>query len=258
MFKIFYQIPIPRFHDKRVVMTSSEELVDDLPPPSITICPIDKKSGMGFRDVLNIGPYQDFKGNLIPQMCEGKEGPEIIDCIEEKAINGSLAVKYLMKGFQEEKSVPEANFWTREFSHSSMGICSTIKPPFSLGTTFIKEAIWIGLNESYKFAMFFHDPDFFLINFIPSLPFNAIMLNASDGTMTQRMLVVQHHKLNVPHRQNYNNAPPTNSPKMCSGHATQTRPTNSPRVWNNPCQRGSDVGRDGTPRHPLICQSVKT
>ena len=226
----FCQIPIPRFHDKRVVMTSSEELVDDLPPPSITICPIDKKSGMGFKDVLNIGPYQDLKGNLIPQMCEGKEGPEIIDCIEEKAINGSLAVKYLMKGFQEEKSVPEANFWTREFSHSSMGICSTIKPPFSLGTTFIKEAIWIGLNESYKFALFFHDPDFFLINFIPSLPFNVIMLDASDGTMTQRMLVVQHHKLNVPHRQNYNNAPPTNSPKMCSGHATQTRPTNSPRV----------------------------
>ena len=62
-------------------MTSSEELADNLPPPSITICPIDKKSGMGFRDVFNIGPYQDLKGNLIPQMCEGKEGREIIDCI---------------------------------------------------------------------------------------------------------------------------------------------------------------------------------
>ena len=191
------QIHACRFQDKRVVTTSSEELAENLSPPAITICPLD--TGFGFADVLRIAPAQDLKGKLVPQMCEGKEGLEIIDCIEDRALSRSLAVEYLTKGVQEEKSVPEEKFWTQEFSHTSMGICSTIQPPFSLGATLMKEAIWMGLNASYKFAIFVHDPNFFLINYNPSLPLNCLQLDA-PGIMTQRMLVVQHNNINVPHR----------------------------------------------------------
>ena len=132
-------------------------------------------------------------------MCKGKEGQGIIDCIEDRALNGSLAVKYLTKGVQKDKSVPEEKFWRKEFSHTSMGICSTLQPPFSLGTTLIKEAIWIGLNVSYQFAISIHDPKFSLTNYNPSLPLNWLMLDA-PGVMIQRMRVVQHNNINVPHR----------------------------------------------------------
>ena len=186
-----------RFQDKRVVTTSSEELAEDLSPPAITICPLED-TWFGFKEVLQIAPAQDLKGKLIPQMCDGKEGPEIIDCIEDRALNLTIALKYLTKGVQKDKSVPEEHFWTKEFSHTSLGICSTVKPPFSLGTT-LMEAIWIGLNESYNFAIFVHDPNFFLINYNPSLPLNCLQLHA-PGMMTQRMLVVQHNNINVPHR----------------------------------------------------------
>ena len=141
-------------------------------------------------------------------MCAGKEGPEIIDCIEDRALNRTLAVEYLTKGVQEDKSLPEENLWTKEFSHTLMGICSTIQPPFLLGTTFMKGAIWIGFNESYKFAICVHDPNFFLINYNPSLPLNFFQLDA-PGIMTQRMRVVQHNNINVPHLS------PTNEPSGC-------------------------------------------
>ena len=85
-----------------------------------------------------------------------------------------------------------------------MGICSTIQPPFLLGATLMKEAIWMGLNVSYKFVIFVHDPNFFLINYNPSLPLNCLLLDA-PGIMAQRMLVVQHNNINVPHRFNTSN-----------------------------------------------------
>ena len=182
-----------------MVTTSSEELAENLSPPAITICPLDNATGFGFPDVLRIAPVQDLKGNLVPQMCEGKEGLEIIDCIEDRALNRSLAVEYLTKGVQEMKSLPEEKFWAEELSYTSLGICSTVQPPFLLGTTLMKEAIWIGLNESYKFVIFVHDPNFFLINYNPSLPLNCLLLDA-PGIMAQRMLVVQHNNINVPHR----------------------------------------------------------
>ena len=186
-----------------MVTTSSEELAKDLPAPALTICPLDNNTWLGFQNLLQIAPAQDLKGKLIPQMCAGKEGPEIIDCIEDGALNRTLAVEYLTKGFQKEKYLPEEKFWTKEFSHTLMGICYTIQPPFSLGTTLIQEAIWIGLNEPYKFAIFVHDPNFFVMNFNPSLPLNCLQLDA-PGIMAQRMLVVQHNNVNVPHKYSSN------------------------------------------------------
>ena len=186
-----------------MVTTSSDELAKDLSAPAITICPLDKDTGLGFRNVLQIAPVQDLKGKLIPQMCAGKEGPEIIDCIEDRALNRTLAVEYLTEGVQKDRSVPKEMFWTKEFSHTLMGICYTIQPPFSLGTILTEEAIWIGLNEPYKFGIFVHDPNFFLINFNPSLPLNCLQLGA-PGIMTQRMIVVQHNNINVPHKYSKN------------------------------------------------------
>ena len=239
-----------------MVTTSSDELAKDLSAPAITICPLDKDTGLGFRNVLQIAPVQDLKGKLIPQMCAGKEGPEIIDCIEDRALNRTLAVEYLTEGVQKDRSVPKEMFWTKEFSHTLMGICYTIQPPFLLGTTLIKEAIWIGLNDSYKFAIFVHDPNFFLMNYNPSLPLNVLQLVA-PGIVTQRMLVVQHNNINVPHRYicSYHLVVSKN---VFTGLATQSRLTASPSVSRSRCQRGLAVSSSGIRGHPVICQYVNT
>ena len=239
-----------------MVTTSSDELAKDLSAPAITICPLDKDTGLGFRNVLQIAPVQDLKGKLIPQMCAGKEGPEIIDCIEDRALNRTLAVEYLTEGVQKDRSVPKEMFWTKEFSHTLMGICHTIQPPFSLGTTLIKEAIWIGLNDSYKFAIFVHDPNFFLMNYNPSLPLNVLQLVA-PGIVTQRMLVVQHNNINVPHRYicSYHQVVSKN---VFTGLATQSHCTASPSVSRSHCQRGLAVSSSGIHGHSVICQSVNT
>ena len=182
-------------------MTSSEELPDKLDAPAITICAHEKGKAVGFQDVLKIAPIQHLKGNLISQMCEGKEGPEIIDCIEDRALDKASAIEYLTRGVQKERSLPPEKFWTEELSHTLQGICSTIQPPFSLGTTLLKDAIWIGLNESYDFAMSIHDPNFFLINYTPNLPVKNVMFyGASPSYEAQRILVVQHHRVDVPYR----------------------------------------------------------
>ena len=181
-------------------MTSSEELPDMLSAPAITIFAREKGMAIGFKDVLKIAPIQQLKGNLISQMCEGMEGPEIIDCIENRASNKTSALLYLTKGVQKERSVPSKKFMTEELSHTLQGICATIQPPFSLGTSLLMDAIWIGLNESYDFAMVIHDPNFFLMNYTPSLPFKSVMFSGASPFRAQRISVVQHYKVDVPYR----------------------------------------------------------
>ena len=68
-------------------VTSSEELPDKLDAQLITICAYEKGMSIGFQDAVEIAPIQHLKGNLISQMCEGKECPEIIDCIEDRALD---------------------------------------------------------------------------------------------------------------------------------------------------------------------------
>ena len=181
-------------------MTSSEELPDKLDPPAITICAHGKGTAIGFKDVLEIAPIQHLKGNLIPQMCQGKEGPEIIDCIEDRSLDKNSAIEYLTNGVQKERSLPPEKFWTEELSHTLQGICSTIQPPFSLGATLLKDAIWIGLNESYDFDMVIQYLNFFLINYTPSLPLRSVMFSGASPYMTQRIVVVKHHRVDVPYR----------------------------------------------------------
>ena len=196
-----------RYKEQRVVLTSAGKHMENLPPPAITLCPIDHQDQIGYIDAIgeDDGPAVHWKGNLISHLCHGKEGDEIVGCIEEKAVDQTTIAKFVTKGFQKENSLPEQSFWRTEFSHGIAGLCSTIQIPYPLGIDLAKEAIWIGLNSSYAFIVYIHDPNFFLINNNPSLPMNVFLQDA--GMIAYKMYVAQRHNINVPNKKECNSDP---------------------------------------------------
>ena len=205
--KYFGLVSWQRYREQRVVLTSSDESIESLPPPAITLCPIDHQDQIGFIDAIGEEdePAVGWKGKLISHLCQGKEGDEIVDCIEERAVDQTTIANYITSGFQKERSLPEKIFWRTEFSHVIAGLCSTIEIPYPLGIDLAKEAIWVGLNNSYAFIVYIHDPSFFLINNNPSLPINAWLQD--KGMIAYKMYVAQRHNINVPGIKECNSEP---------------------------------------------------
>ena len=203
-FNYFGLVSWQRYKEQRVVLTSSDEPVNKLPAPAITLCPIDHNDQIGYVDVIGKEdePAVQWKGRLISHICQGKEGDEIVKCIEEKAVNQTTLAKFITRGFQQGKGFPDPSLWRTEFSHGIYGLCSTIQIPFPLGVDLAKEAIWIGLNKSYNFMIYIHDPNFFLLNNNPSLPMNVFVQD--DDMIAYKMFVVQRHNTNVPGKKECN------------------------------------------------------
>ena len=51
-FNYFGLVSWRRYKEQRVVLTSSDEAVDNLPAPAITLCPIDHEDQIGFIDII--------------------------------------------------------------------------------------------------------------------------------------------------------------------------------------------------------------
>ena len=150
-FNYFGLVSWKRYKEQRVVLTSSDEPVDNLPAPAITLCPVNHQDQTGYKNLTkedNDLPAVFWKGKLISHICEGKEGEDIANCIEQKVINQTTIVRSITKGFQKEESLPEKFFWRTEFSHGMNGFCSTIHLNYSLGLDLVQDAIWVHLNKS--------------------------------------------------------------------------------------------------------------
>ena len=207
-FKYFGLVSWRRYKEQRIVLTSSDERVDMLPAPAITLCPVNHQDQTGYKNLTKEDDDQPaifWKGKLISHICEGKEGEDIVTCIEQKVINQTTIVRSITKGFQKEESLPENFFWRTEFSHGMNGFCSTIHLNYSLGLDLVQEAIWVHLNKSYAFVVFIHDPNFFLINNNPSLPMNAFL--QKEGMIGYKGYVAKRHNINIPGKEECNSDP---------------------------------------------------
>ena len=79
-FKYFGLVSWKRYKEQRIVLTSSDERVDKLPAPAITLCPVNHQDQTGYEILSKEGddlPAIFWKGRMISHICEGKEGEDI-------------------------------------------------------------------------------------------------------------------------------------------------------------------------------------
>ena len=183
------------------VITTSEQVLVDLPPPAITICAFDSEKMIGFPNLLEDSELPvDFHGKLVEKVCEGLEGKEIPKCIEESAYNRSFAVEYLIEGYGTEKTLPNDSFWKSDFTHGITGMCQTYQSQNKLGVLFKDDTIVVGLNLNLSHSIFVHDPNFFVVNYNPMVPQWGILIDSQNGKFARKFIVVQHYDIDVPQK----------------------------------------------------------
>ena len=182
-----------KYQDEKTVVTVVELDLGDIPAPSVTVCSLDVKTYLGWSDpTLNFEnfPTSEIVGNI----CSSQEGDDLVDCVEKNTFNLTTIVKYAQKGFLGQTNLTDARFWRPEFSVSYLGICQTLEPNMTIGTSFLTDSLRIALNQNFINYIAIHEPNLFLLNRNPSMPFKMMRV---DGNRVYKFNMVRHEDIDV-------------------------------------------------------------
>ena len=187
-FYFFGQPSIQRYLDKKVIVTAFQEDHEHLEAPSLTICPMK--------------PYQNITSpsyEVVEQICDQKGGEDISRCIEDATPNLTSLVDAISNGESAdiEKMAIDNKDWTTDFTVPHVGVCFTFDSPFTLGLLAKNKSLLVWLHANVQVVAFIHDPNFFVINFNPLMPFTSIIID-EDLFNVYPFTVVQHHKYDSP------------------------------------------------------------
>ena len=182
-----------RFQAKKAVITSSEQNKGRVPAPAVTVCGFDQGQNWAFKK--KPPGLNEFSQDIIGHVCPNMKGDDIVKCVEEETYNLTTMVKVVTKGIQDNSSMPGS--WYPELSMTGAALCHTLETDMNLGTNFTTESLRIELNKNLGYYVIIHDPDYFLINLNPGLPFKVLSILESKMTMHQ-LIVVKHENLDVP------------------------------------------------------------
>ena len=174
-------------------MTSSEQNKGRVPAPAVTVCGFDPKKNWAFKKKPPV--VDEFSQEIIGHVCSNLKGDETVKCVEEETYNITTMVKVVTKGLQDNSSLPGP--WYPELSMTGAGLCHTLETNMTLGTNFTTESLRIELNNNLSHYVMIHDPNYFLLNLNPGLPFTVLSVEESKMTMHQ-LIVVRHKNLDVP------------------------------------------------------------
>ena len=182
-----------KYQDEKTLVTTAELDLGKITAPSVTVCAIDAETNLGF-DNKSL-KLQDFPtSEIVGTMCPDLEGDDIVKCVEENAFNLTTIVKNAGKGMMGTNDLSESRFWSPEFSYSNSGICQTLHPNMTMGTTIITDAIRIELSNTFSNWIVIHDRNLFLFNSNPSMPFKAMSINEMK---MYKFMVVRHENIDV-------------------------------------------------------------
>ena len=152
-------------------MTSAEKNLGEITAPSVTVCVENPKTQIGYKDDF-LGAELASSSGIIDEICQGLQGEGIVRCLEEKTYNISTVVKHASKGFLGGTNLTDTRFWNSEFSSALEGMCYQLEANMTLGTDQETYALWISFNPALLSWVWIHDPNFFLTNSNPGLPFS--------------------------------------------------------------------------------------
>jgi hypothetical protein len=166
-----------RFNESDTVITSHEKEDVEIPSPGITIC-----------------MSESADTQSVEQYCLGKDGKDLVKCIETSFFNVTSIIKKEKRGTDMS---PDSTEWKTEYNNQ--GFCFTLDTQFHIGIFLDNETIRIELNKTKRSLVFIHDPNFYVFNTNRGFPMSLIIAE-NDTMMYQQMTVVEHRNLDLPHK----------------------------------------------------------
>ena len=164
----FFYFAIPAYRDfteASVAVEEFEEDADHLIPPAITLCPY-KYWFSGWRNGSQLAP--NFLGSFDAHCSGAITREEILDCIEKETFNITDALpKRVWPGIDAPVDLSGNQFWTTDFTAALDGRCFTLNYTQSFKADIMKDGFLIDLNPDLAYLVYVHQPDFFLVSYIP-------------------------------------------------------------------------------------------
>ena len=190
---IYFGLPSwEKYQEEKTIVTSVEKDLGGIPAPTITVCAMNSKTQMGYKND-SISKMNFPTSEIIGEICNGLQGKDIVGCAEDATFSRSSVVKRASKGLVGQNDLTKARFWSPEFSYSGNGICYQLEANTTLGTEQETDVLVMEMNTTLSPWIMIHSPQFFVVNSNPGLPMNLI---AIDGMTMLTFQLVLH--INLP------------------------------------------------------------
>ena len=151
-----------------------------LRPPAITFCPYEANL-VGWKNATDMNVTQNLRLRCdeVPTASEG-----FLSCIREKTFDLRETIESARHGYMPpNKNLSNSEFWEWDMSVSVAGRCYTINYNQSLpGLDVLNDGLFFDLNESLKYMIFLHEPDFFSITYNGmTMPTTMLFLKQPKG-----------------------------------------------------------------------------
>ena len=194
LFKYFGLQSWERYWQEKTVVTSAEMDLGGIPAPTVTVCPQNPRSLMGYKNnSVNMEAFPSSE--IVFEVCKGLEGEDIVRCVEDKTFSLSDGIHFARKGYSGlGGNFTDPKFWTPEFSFSAAGICYQLEANTTLGIKRPLHVLWI-LLKTRQTVIFIHNSNFFFGSVNPGFPLNMMYIAKTMKMHSFRL--VRHDNLDL-------------------------------------------------------------
>ena len=181
IFVFFFGIPsVERFIRKEVLTVTTKTYPEKILPPAVTVIAFNASDG-GWEALEKVcGQARDIKF-----------------CIQENT-RGLPEIVHAEMGSNLRKSLMASELWREDFTDPWSGRSFTFHYPHPMGNNWRTDDInlHVNISDGLNRRIFFHDPDFFVINVNPlALPMSMQTLAPRSGRVYYSLALREHRKL---------------------------------------------------------------
>ena len=199
-FRFFGLSTLAKWVRQDVQIVKRKEPRDSLPPPAVTICPLNGYNGWktGTQDVPGL---ERCRGQADLEECVFKNTFSFHEVVDEQHRMAYAEDKADL----EETEMINDSLWTSRMTDSTNGMCHTLiyDQPISQRTY-----LQISLNDNVAATVFLHDPKFFVFKstnvLIPFLKLNDVLRKEYIIVATTKKRMRRESKFDCNEDENYN------------------------------------------------------
>ena len=172
---IYFTLPsLNEYKAEQIIVTTSEEKVDEILAPAVTVCAQDPR--------LLIVDYE----NTFLKYCASEM--DIRRCVDNATLNFSSTILNARKGFTlDGPNLMDPFMWIPEITLPSAGKCYTLKTSQTLEKDFMTGTLRLVLSKDLNYYIYIHDINYFVQNQNPyGVPINFKAISSGEGWTLQR------------------------------------------------------------------------
>ena len=168
----FIYFTLPSFNEykaEQIIVTTSEEKIDEILTPAVTVCAQDSH--------LLLVDYE----NTFLKYCASEM--DIRRCVDNATFNFSSTILNARKGFTlDGPNLIDPSLWIPEITLPSAGKCYTLNTSQTLEKDFMTGTLRLELSKDLKYYIFVHDINYFVQNQNPfGVPINFKTISPGEG-----------------------------------------------------------------------------